>query len=76
MKRAIKSGKDLEQLLFVVQKLSEGRQLPAHSYDHPLKGKHIGKRDYHLGPDWILIYAIEDDELVLYRTGSHSDLFQ
>ena len=74
-KRVLKQGKDIEQLLHVVQELAEGRSLEAVYCDHPLKGQYRGKRDCHVEPDWILIYAIEDQELVLYRTGSHADLF-
>ena len=44
--------------------------------DHRLKGQYKDKRDCHLEGDWILIYAVLDDELVLYRTGSHADLFR
>ena len=71
----LKRGKDLEKLLLVVQDLSARRKLPAGYKDHPLKGQHRDKRDCHIEPDWILLYAIESDELVLYRTGTHSDLF-
>ncbi len=76
VKRALKRGKELDQLLSVVQELVEGRPLAEQCADHPLKGQYCGKRDCHLEPDWILIYAVEDDELVLYRTGSHADLFR
>jgi mRNA interferase YafQ len=76
VKRAVKRGKDIEQLLSVLQELAEDRQLAAHYQDHPLKGQYKGKRDCHLDPDWILIYAVLDEELVLYRTGSHADLFR
>ncbi len=75
VKRLVRSGKDIEKLLFVVNELAEGRKLPPHYRAHSLKGKHKGKRDCHIEPDWILLYAIEDDELVLYRTGSHAHLF-
>ncbi|MFN9820688.1 MAG: type II toxin-antitoxin system YafQ family toxin [Akkermansiaceae bacterium] len=27
-------------------------------------------------PDWILIYRVDDENLFLERTGSHSDLFR
>ncbi len=50
--------------------------MAAHYQDHPLKGQYKDKRDCHLGPDWILVYAVVDNELVLYRTGSHADLFR
>ena len=45
--------------------------------DHPLTGNYEGFRELHVEPDWLLIYAIKDDILVLSltRTGSHSDLF-
>jgi mRNA interferase YafQ len=76
VKRMLKRGKDLDQLLSVVQELAEGRPLPEQYVDHPLKGQYVEKRDCHLEPDWILIYAIEDEDLVLYRTGSHADLFR
>ena len=76
VKRLVGSGKDIEKLLFVVNELAEGRKLASHYRDHSLKGKHKGKRDCHLEPDWILLYALEDNELVLYRTGSHVHLFR
>ena len=76
VKRMLKRKKDIEQLFCVVQELAEGRKLPKHYTDHPLKGRYTGKHDCHIKPDWILIYALEDDELVLYRTGAHADLFQ
>ena len=75
VKRMLKRGKDLEKLLLVVQDLSARRKLSVKYKDHPLKGQHRDKRDCHIEPDWILLYAIESDELVLYRTGTHSDLF-
>jgi len=67
VKRATKRGKDIEQLLSAVQQLAEGRSLPDYYHDHPLKGRYKDKRDCHLDPDWILIYAVVDNELVLYR---------
>ena len=76
IKRVLKQGKELEQLLTVVQNLAEGEPLDSVYLDHPLKGQYQGKRDCHLEPDWILIYAMEVQELVLYRTGSHADLFR
>ncbi len=76
IKRLLRSGKDIEKLLSTVEKLAEGRKLPSEYNDHPLSGKYKDKRDCHIEPDWILIYAIEDDELVLYRTGSHTQLFK
>ncbi len=76
VKRVLKQGKDLERLLDVVQTLADGVPLFAIHRDHQLKGEYTGKRDCHIEPDWILIYAVEDEELMLYRTGSHADLFR
>jgi len=76
VKRLLQSGKDIEKLLSIVQELAEERKLSPKCYDHPLIGKYKNKRDCHIEPDWILIYVIKDDELVLYRTGSHSQLFR
>lgn len=76
VKRLLRQGKDLEKLLIVVGELAEGRELPHKHRDHPLRGAHADKRGCHIEPDWILIYAVEEDELVLYRTGSHSELFR
>ena len=44
---------------------------------HALKGEYKGFYDYHIKPDWILIYNISENNLVLtcLRTGTHSDLF-
>jgi len=76
IKKIIKTGYDIEKFLTTVEMIANGQKLPKKYKDHPLKGKSIGKRDCHIEPDWLLIYALEDDELVLYRTGSHSDLFK
>lgn len=75
MKRLLRRGKDVEKLLGMVEALAEGRQLTPEHREHPLRGAHADKRDCHVEPDWILLYALEEEELVLYRTGSHSELF-
>ena len=51
--------------------------LPEKNKDHALSGDWIGHRECHIQPDWLLIYRIENDILVLTlaRTGTHSDLF-
>jgi len=74
-KRQKKRGKDLRKFQKVLEYLSAGKDLPAEYRDHPLTGNWVGWRDCHLEPDWLLIYKILDDEIILGRTGSHSDLF-
>ena len=61
----------------IVTKLANGEPLDARHKDHPLSGDWIGHRECHIQPDWLLIYRIENDILVLTlsRTGTHSDLF-
>ncbi|MDM8540894.1 type II toxin-antitoxin system YafQ family toxin [Desulfococcaceae bacterium HSG9] len=76
VKRVCKRGKGIEELLRAIQKLAEGLPLSEQYDDHPLKRQYKGKRDCHLRPDWISIYAFENDQLVLYRTGAHADLFR
>jgi mRNA interferase YafQ len=75
LKRQIKRGKDLGKLKEVVGWLVEGEPLPTKNQDHALTGNWISWRDCHLEPDWLLIYKLLPDELILGRTGSHSDLF-
>ena len=54
-----------------------GNALPPENRDHDLTGNWRGRRECHIQPDWLLIYRIEGDVLVLTlsRTGTHSDLF-
>ena len=61
----------------IIRALSRGDTLPEKNKDHALSGGWIGHRECHIQPDWLLIYRIEDDILVLTlaRTGTHSDLF-
>ena len=63
VKRALKREKDIEQLLYLIEELAESRDLAARYQDHSLKGKYKDKKDCHLDPDWILIYAVLDDEV-------------
>jgi mRNA interferase YafQ len=75
VKRMRKRGKDLEKVKAVIDLLVAGEPLPPKNRDHKLGGNWIGRRDCHIEPDWILIYKLTEDELLLERTGTHSDLF-
>lgn len=77
LKTAIKRGYNMALLDAVVSSVAVGEELPATNDDHSLKGNWVGYRECHITPDWLLIYKIEDDILVLTltRTGTHSDLF-
>lgn len=76
-KLAKKRGLKIELLKNVVESLSTGEPLPAQNKDHALTGDWVGHRECHILPDWLLIYRIEENVLVLTltRTGTHSDLF-
>lgn len=76
-KLAMKLGLKIELLEDVIATLSMGDPLPDKNKDHALTGNWSGHRECHILPDWLLIYRIENDILVLTlsRTGSHSDLF-
>jgi mRNA interferase YafQ len=50
--------------------------LPVKNCDHPLTGKWKDYRDWHIRPDWLLIYQLESEKLTLVRTGSHAELFR
>ena len=77
LKRINKRGKDLSLLKDVLQTLREEQALEEKYRDHALTGNYIGFRECHVQPDWLLVYAINKEELILTasRTGSHSDLF-
>ena len=72
-----KRGKDIDKLINVLSLLSCGTPLPAHFKDHPLTGNLQDFRECHIEPDWLLIYKIYEDFLILSATatGSHADLF-
>lgn len=69
-------GKDIEKLGMVVDVLLSGNKLDTKYRDHSLGGKWKNHRDCHIEPDWILVYKLTKDSLILERTGSHSELFK
>ncbi len=75
-KLAKKRGLKMEALAEIVTLLAKGEALPEKNRDHSLSGNWIGHRECHVLPDWLLIYRIEENVLVLTltRTGTHSDL--
>ena len=76
VKRMQQQGKDLDKLKRVLESLVEGLGLAQTYRDHVLVGQYKGTRECHIEPDWLLIYELAEDEIVLIRTGSHSDLFR
>ena len=76
-KLALKRHLNIDLLDDIIRALSRGETLPEKNKDHPLSGDWTGHRECHIQPDWLLVYRIEDDVLVLTlaRTGTHSELF-
>ena len=77
VKLAKKQGKDMDKLFLIIEQLAERKPLAEKHRDHALSGVYTGCRECHIEPDWLLIYEVFDDVLVLLltRTGSHSELF-
>ena len=77
LKLAAKRGLRLDELNAIVNQLAAGQTLPERNSDHALTGDYIGFRECHIRPDWLLVYRVDGDalELFLFRTGTHTDLF-
>ncbi|MGI6251551.1 MAG: type II toxin-antitoxin system YafQ family toxin [Anaerolineaceae bacterium] len=76
-KLAMKRGQNINLLDNIIRLLAKGELLPETNRDHALSGNWIGHRECHIQSDWLLVYRVDDDILVLTltRTGTHSDLF-
>ena len=77
VKRMKKRGKDISKMINVLNLLQIGEELPKNYCDHQLSGQLKDFRECHIEPDWLLIYQIRENELILLAmaTGTHSDLF-
>ena len=76
LKRIEKRGKPPEKIKTIIKNLINEERLDAKYKDHKLIGNYKGRRECHIEPDWLLIYKIEDSEIIFERTGTHSDLFE
>ena len=76
-KSAIKRHLDIDLLDDIIRKLASSEQLPEKNRDHALTGNWVGYRECHIQPDWLLVYKVLQETLILklIRTGTHSDLF-
>ena len=76
MKQIARSGRyKVNDLLLVVESLAKDEALAKRHRDHAPTGNWQDFRECHIKPDWLLIYRLETDKLILVRSGSHSDLF-
>ena len=76
-KLAMKRGLRISLLEDIVSLLALGEPLPDKNKDHALSGDWVGHRECNIQPDWLLVYRVEENVLVLtlVRTGTHADLF-
>jgi len=74
IKQLKKQGKNEEKLIDVLGLLRNNSLTPNHN-DHALHGQHKGKRECHIEGDWVLVYRIENDLIVLLDTGTHAEVF-
>ncbi|MEE3453326.1 type II toxin-antitoxin system YafQ family toxin [Dialister sp.] len=76
-KLAMKRGLKVSFLDQIIARLALGEPLDEKNRDYALSGNWAGHRECHILPNWLLVYRLENDVLVLtlVRTGSHSDLF-
>lgn len=77
LKRIQKRGYNLQKLHNILNTLRSNQTLSPKYRDHALTGNYIGFRECHIEPDWLLIYAIDNGNLILVasRTGTHSNIF-
>ena len=75
LKRMVKRGYDAITLKAVIRDLIDGRTLSQKFRDHALIGNFKDRRECHIAPDWLLIYRIDNPNIIFERTGTHADLF-
>ncbi|MDR1905786.1 MAG: type II toxin-antitoxin system YafQ family toxin [Clostridiales bacterium] len=76
LKKIAKQGRDIDFLKSIIQIIANETALDKKHQEHLLKGEYENCSECHIKPDWLLIYYIENETLVLLRTGSHSELFK
>jgi len=72
----VRRGRDETKIKNIIRNLAAHETLAAKHSDHELTSNWKGWRECHIEPDWILIYQLSEEVLLLGRTGSHSDLFK
>ena len=59
----------------IMKLLESGTQLSEKNNDHNLTGNYVNYRECHIQFDWLLMYQLFDNDIILIRKGTHSDLF-
>ena len=73
--KAKKRGKDMAKIENIIMQLINAHSLPVKNREHKLQGNFKDFWECHIEPDWLLIYKKTATEIILIRTGTHSDLF-
>ena len=76
VKRMLRCGKYSDKIKTIIRSLISGDTLDPVHRNHKLVGNWHGRRECHIESDWLLIYKIDEDQIIFERTGSHSDLFR
>lgn len=79
-----RQGADIAVLETAIDILASGQELPPSFDDHRIQLKRQRNRVCRIGPDWLLIYCLEDDDLILvdvrdshkYALRRHRDLLK
>jgi mRNA interferase YafQ len=71
-----KRGKDFSEFKEIIDRLADEQKLEPKHRDRLLAGEYKGSWECHIAPDWLLIYELGENEIVLIRTGTHADLFE
>lgn len=74
--RMMRRGKDIEKLILAISILTIKGILPAQYDAHKLHGEYAGYWECHLESDWLLIYTLTQETVLVARTGTHADLFE
>ncbi len=75
VKRMKRQGKNVEKLKLIVRSLAREEPIDPIHRNHQLVGNWQGRRECHIESDWLLIYKIEENQVIFERTGSHSELY-
>ncbi len=75
LQQMLKRGKSPEKFKAVIELLLNQHSLPPKYRNHRLTGEWKNRFECHIEPDWLLIYLVKDDKLIVERTGTHADLF-
>ncbi len=63
VKRAKKRNLNIESLQEVIKILQFGDSLSKEYRPHHLKGRYSGYMEYHIGPDWLLIWKADNNAI-------------